>query len=159
MSALRFRLIAVCCGLAGLLPGCSDQESEPLERSSTTTASGSVHEPFAEKNCVSCHATEKSRRLRGDFMSSCRECHADYFTARVAHEPVAEGKCRECHTMHRSRFPDLLKSEMYASCMRCHKSVGQLSAEAHRVEDVRNCTRCHDPHFGAKALLKTQRST
>ena len=159
MDTTRIRFLALCCWMAGLLIGCTDDGEDMISRPSAGPASESVHQPFAEENCTACHQQAKSKRLRSDWMGSCSDCHADYFTQRVGHEPVAEGKCRECHTMHRSRYPDLLKSSLYATCMKCHKSIDRLSPEPHRVDDVQNCSRCHDPHFGGKGLLRVQPAT
>lgn len=116
----------------------------------------SVHPPFARHQCTKCHdpSGHDAKRVRSDFLSSCRTCHERYFSKAVGHPPVAEGQCTTCHEMHRSVQRHLLKQPVLETCTDCHDDPEDLSEEAHGGDDVDNCTRCHDPHFGTGHLLK-----
>jgi len=115
----------------------------------------SLHPPFAQRQCSSCHDAGRRMQVRADRMDQCRFCHSRYFSDEVGHAPVAEAECATCHDPHRSAQPYLLIMSVYDTCTDCHDEPEDLSPEAHSGENVADCTRCHDAHFGTGTLLKT----
>jgi predicted CXXCH cytochrome family protein len=98
-------------------------------------------------------------QVREDMLDSCRECHPRYFSDAVRHDPVSSGDCDTCHQPHRSELLHLLRQPVYNTCVDCHDEPEDLSEEAHGGDilesgAVKNCTVCHDPHFGAEKLLR-----
>jgi predicted CXXCH cytochrome family protein len=115
----------------------------------------SVHEPVARRECTQCHDPAQRMEARPQYMmTNCQQCHPRYFGKEVRHMPVAYRFCYSCHTPHRSVLPGLMIKALFETCMDCHPSPEELSTPAHSVADVQNCTRCHDPHFGGRMLLK-----
>lgn len=132
----------------------------PEERSTSTLPPrkyASVHRPYKEQRCSSCHDSAQRMQVRSDLADACTACHPRYFSSEVAHGPVTDGECTACHHLHRSERPHLLKQRIVDMCAECHDPPEDLSEEAHSVENVENCTACHDPHFGEDMLLKTER--
>jgi predicted CXXCH cytochrome family protein len=114
----------------------------------------SIHPPYAQHGCDSCHDAAQKMHVREDLVDACSECHDRYFSADVGHAPVAEGRCDACHDPHRSEHAGLLKLATFDTCVDCHDEPEDLSEAAHGGEGVENCTECHDPHFGTARLLK-----
>ena len=114
----------------------------------------SRHRPYVTRECRSCHDDALRMAVRSDFLDSCKECHARYFSADVGHAPVKQGECITCHDMHRSEHPGLLKLAAFDTCIECHDEPEDLSEEAHSPAGAEECMRCHDPHFGTGMLLK-----
>lgn len=115
----------------------------------------SLHPPYVNRECRSCHDATQRMQPRVDFLDRCRDCHDRYFGEGVGHFPVSDGQCIMCHDMHRSTHAGLLKMPTLEMCVECHDEPEDLSEEAHNEgEGVDDCTRCHDPHFGESPLLK-----
>ena len=118
----------------------------------------SLHPPYVDRQCGSCHDAVNRMRARADLIDSCRSCHARYFGDEVGHFPVAQSECAACHDMHRSEHPALLKMSIYETCIECHDEAEDLSEEAHGGKGAENCIACHDAHFGTGKLLKKVRA-
>lgn len=67
---------------------------------------------------------------------------------------MSEGDCQTCHTLHRSEQLHLLIRPVFETCIECHDEPEDLSEDSHSGDNVEQCTRCHDPHFGVTPLLR-----
>lgn len=121
-------------------------------------ATGSVHAPFAEGSCDTCHVKGQAGALveKGG-KALCIACHADVEEAsRKAKVPHAalEGECTACHTAHASKEPKLLKGPTAAVCTACHDGQAPKKGEsAHGAIAWLGCPSCHVPHGGEQAKL------
>ncbi len=142
----------------------------------------SVHAPYADKACMTCHPFTDNSRRRGLPQFSlqqgvsggqgllvkpvgelCVTCHEEYGREAAAaaglwlHGPVAAGACTFCHDQHSSKYPRLLRTaQARVLCLRCHDAL-RLDANAdhpsmEELEDE-DCTTCHDPHQGTSRFL------
>ncbi len=114
----------------------------------------SVHPPYAQHKCTSCHDSTQQMQVRSDLPEACRGCQRRYFSEEVGHSPVADGDCLICHQLHRSTLASLLLQPIPDTCIDCHDEPEDLSEEAHGVDNAADCIGCHDPHFGTGVLLR-----
>ncbi len=114
----------------------------------------SIHLPVVRRQCLSCHDASAQMAAREDTAKTCGECHRRFFTEEVGHGPASDGECAQCHTAHHSENPFLLKMPAYDLCIECHDEPAELSEEAHSGPNAKDCTTCHDPHFGTGMFLK-----
>lgn len=148
---------------------CHEIVPEELEKKS-------VHEPFSEEDCTSCHdehgddgelvMTEEGNEL-------CLQCHdSEEEDFAVAHGGMTgfDASCGSCHVSHSSDSPDLLRPDIHdplarkkcadchkdggdlrfqselLTCLQCHKPQSYKGASIHEPVDSDDCTTCHDPH-------------
>ncbi len=145
-------------------------------------APGSIHSPFEDRDCASCHATAAAAagrrsaipvfdeagsssmgRLRLQVPELCAECHDDKAGdalgagGKTVHSPAEDGDCLACHLPHKSEFPALLRlsDPIERLCFECHDASDVLAVEPHGDMEPaeRNCIECHDPHASAEEKL------
>lgn len=123
----------------------STMDGEPKE----TLKSGSVHEPYGEKDCAGCHETGKSNELIRPRTELCFVCHVDFIQGDHVHGPIAVGDCLACHLPHQSNHSALLVKDRSEICSKCHRE-DRLAAGMHERLSSRGmpCVECHGAHFG-----------
>ena len=110
----------------------------------------SLHEPFSQKECGSCHDSGRSNRLILPADQLCLECHDNVNGRPWTHGPVSGGGCSVCHEPHKAPQPNLLKHEGNELCISCHiREKGFFAGSSeHRTVDQAVCSDCHYAHSG-----------
>ena len=122
-----------------------------------------LHEPFASRQCTSCHQLAGSSdpfALVEPLNRLCAECHADQVMAAIEapypHVPAGGGACMECHNPHAGDSAAMLKGSTESVCLSCHDPGGAKSGLPLRFtghgEDV-GCSDCHTAHGGERPVL------
>ena len=118
----------------------------------------SVHAPFAEGGCDSCHEESSAAKLaEGGGKALCAACHTDVeksaAKAKVRHAAI-DGDCTFCHSPHASARPKLVRGKDGEACGACHsEQVAGAGEVAHGVIASLGCEACHEPHGGANGKL------
>jgi predicted CXXCH cytochrome family protein len=120
----------------------------------TAIIKGSIHQPYKDGNCSSCHNEQAAGMFKTPLPGLCYSCHED-FSKKFAfvHGPVAVGYCNGCHNPHSSELPKLLVSSGQALCYNCHDAASVLKNEVHAEIGETKCTDCHNPHGGSDRFL------
>lgn len=127
------------------------QETQPTVRQEVVRYS--FHDPYASRECESCHSSKQALVLIATKERLCATCHdGSMFEGHFVHGPVAAGQCGACHEPHKSRFPHLLKSEGSNVCVDCHDST-TVELETHSQQVGEDCLACHSPHSSSLAAL------
>jgi DmsE family decaheme c-type cytochrome len=124
----------------------------------------SAHRIVVEGNCLKCHDSHASNNkfiLIKTGNELCLDCHKDIGdtvkTVRFKHKPVEDNKgCINCHNPHASaKFNFLLKNDVPALCIECHKTDRPSFKARHSDYPVANsrCTSCHNSHGSNKAVI------
>ena len=112
----------------------------------------SVHSPYQERACDSCHDRSSSSFLTAPADELCFLCHdSEPFEMAYVHGPVAVAACTACHQPHQSKEPYLLLNPVMDVCMSCHAKADVEQNDNHDMETV--CTECHNPHSGEDPYL------
>jgi predicted CXXCH cytochrome family protein len=108
-----------------------------------------VHYPYKEKDCFSCHDEKSKSELILPQPELCYTCHEDFSTKyKYVHGPVASGYCTICHNSHMSKEKKLLIRTGQQICLFCHESAPLFKSETHKDILDTECTLCHNPHGG-----------
>jgi predicted CXXCH cytochrome family protein len=114
-----------------------------------TVSSGSLHYPFGEGECKSCHNEQSLGSMLASQPGLCYLCHQDLGDQyNYLHGPVAGGYCTACHDPHRSTKEKLLRFTGDELCLYCHRAESVLKSETHEGLEGMLCTDCHNPHGG-----------
>lgn len=110
---------------------------------------GSIHPPYQEKDCASCHDQSSMGKFTEMQPMLCYQCHEDFSTKyKALHGPVGGGQCTACHSPHLSENVSLLKRTNQSLCLYCHDQKQVLAFEPHQDIGDTSCTECHNPHGG-----------
>ncbi|MBI5385057.1 MAG: hypothetical protein HZA90_10265 [Verrucomicrobia bacterium] len=114
----------------------------------------SVHAPYREHKCRSCHESSYSQKLSCAVPELCLGCHEGFLAkAAFRHAPAESGECTLCHAPHDANVRALLLKADPALCHDCHDAADTARVAAHRDTAQRSCTACHDPHRGDNRLF------
>jgi len=131
---------------SGMPEDSTDVSEEEIALSDTE---GSLHYPFGEGECASCHNERSLGTMLEPQPALCYICHEDLAGQyNYLHGPVAGGYCTACHDPHRSTNEKLLRYTGEELCFYCHKSESVLRNEMHEGLEDMACTDCHNPHGG-----------
>ena len=140
------------------LPAATTNRS-PVQATAPAEPVMVVHSPYAERNCVACHESNYSQRLKDDVSRVCTGCHKAFLVqAKFIHAPVADGQCTLCHAAHQAREKFRLVKDSRELCFDCHDPDEVLRIRACGDAEDRVCTACHDPHQGNQRFLLRARA-
>jgi predicted CXXCH cytochrome family protein len=108
----------------------------------------SVHQPYRERDCWSCHAPRPFIAALPPDQSMCLPCHGERLVEENwAHGPLRLALCSVCHEPHLSEHVHLERTSQPGLCTVCHGEPDLMSAVPEHVgQEARRCTDCHDPH-------------
>ncbi|MHB8835767.1 MAG: cytochrome c3 family protein [Candidatus Methylomirabilia bacterium] len=175
------------CSLFSMVaPLAAEPCSECHEKKEIGAGSRSVHPPFDEDDCTSCHVEhgDEGRLLLAEEGNAlCEGCHESADAGFLkAHGGVRGTKvvCTSCHDPHRSteehlllpnrhrplafglcnpchRFDGKLLKPVRELCLGCHDGLEFARRISHRPVKRGECLACHDPHVSRQpSLLKAR---
>lgn len=138
-------------------PGHPSGETTPLPPARVTALAEPpmfVHQPYADRKCVECHASNYSQRLKGEVSAICTGCHKMFLVkAKYTHAPVEDGQCTLCHQPHQAQEKFLLVKNSRELCFDCHDPEYIAKIPACSQSDATPCTACHNPHQEDRRFL------
>lgn len=108
-----------------------------------------IHEPYGERKCQSCHESAFSQNLLVSRNQLCFTCHFEGgIRETLTHAPVLSGDCWVCHDPHQSETEFLLTKEEPELCLQCHDGLDLNMPPGHGLPEIKqySCTECHHPH-------------
>lgn len=135
-------------------------DGQPAEGGTTAGVQlvGSVHKPYADDDCASCHDSamgrfEQFQKLESDVCMRCHESALNQYP--VMHGPVAVMECNFCHQPHESREPHLLQKQARELCMQCHVAELLSPSPPQHLMPEASCITCHSGHGGQDRRMLT----
>ncbi len=114
----------------------------------------SLHPPYKEKECFSCHDENAQSELLMPQPDLCYLCHNDFSKEyKFVHGPVAAGYCTSCHNPHKSELKKLLIRPGQQLCLDCHLSKSVFKNKNHKDIGNSECILCHNPHGGENRFI------
>ena len=128
----------------------SKKDSSSIAQNSKVKISEeSIHPPYQNQECGSCHNSTQMGKLNRILPDMCYQCHEDFSKKyKVLHAPLYGGYCTACHDPHSSSHEKLLTRKGQQLCLYCHNITQVMKAEVHQDIKDANCTDCHNPHGG-----------
>jgi predicted CXXCH cytochrome family protein len=115
-----------------IMPG--DSTNTPEEIFAITDVRGSLHYPFGEGECASCHNEQSLGNMIEPQPALCYLCHVDLSESyNYLHGPVAGGYCSACHDPHRSTNEKLLRYAGDELCFYCHRLKASEAMKCTRI--------------------------
>lgn len=111
----------------------------------------SLHKPFMENKCESCHVMGSSAVVKSG-MSLCIDCHEasmEGFNKINSHLILgkSDSPCNNCHNPHASDERYLLKDKEIRVCYECHNDTKDYVAKSkHKHPKIGACLDCHVSH-------------
>jgi predicted CXXCH cytochrome family protein len=120
--------------------------------------SKSLHPPFVDKSCDSCHDGSSSKLVENGSRTLCFACHSDIeeqvTKAKIPHAALEAVECTECHSPHASKQRKLVKLPAGGECLSCHDDKAAGAGEVlHGAIVTLGCESCHAPHGGEREKL------
>lgn len=120
--------------------------------------STSLHSPFADRSCDSCHDGAASKLNENGSRTLCFACHSDMeeqiAKVKVPHAAMDAVECTECHSPHASSQRRLVRLPSGGECLACHEDKGAGANEVlHGAITAIGCESCHAPHGGEREKL------
>lgn len=125
---------------------------------------GPLHKPFAEGQCLECHAAHRANNESLTILPAgelCLSCHQEFIeqfpSFLTLHKPV-KTECGSCHLPH-GGSTHLIRSMSLDLCLGCHEDVAHSLTQNTRlhtaIKEAKSCLDCHVPHASyTKNLLK-----
>ena len=124
-----------------------------VAKAAVSEKKGSMHGPYAAKNCDGCHSRSTNALVR-PVEELCVYCHKIQMDKKWIHGPLVSGGCRVCHLPHTSPNAYLLVSDSKDFCFYCHTRRDFERNPAHEKAGL-VCISCHEPHMSdIKYLLR-----
>lgn len=111
----------------------------------------SLHKPFEENKCSSCHVAGSTAVVRTG-MSLCVDCHKTSMEGfnKISNHLILgknDSSCNSCHNPHASDERYLLKDKEKRVCYECHTDTKDYVAKsAHKHPKIGACLDCHVAH-------------
>jgi predicted CXXCH cytochrome family protein len=132
----------------------TEEELPEIYKRARAAPPGSRHQPFINRECILCHESEFSEKLRAETTKLCADCHKAYFDpVPFPHAPIKDGKCMECHKPHASPEASLLNKPESEGCAKCHPAEKLRTTPEHAEMGNAACHSCHEVHGGQKKFL------
>jgi predicted CXXCH cytochrome family protein len=129
-------------------------DANTTQIASKSIKKGSIHSPYEERECASCHDQDNQYKLVSKMPDLCYTCHDDFSDGKkFVHGPVASGYCTECHDAHSSKYETILKDNSQNLCYKCHVKSDVMKNDIHSDIDSTLCWTCHEPHSSMDRLL------
>jgi predicted CXXCH cytochrome family protein len=129
-------------------------DTNSIRLATNSPKKGSVHPPYAERNCGICHDLSKQYKLVSTMPDLCYTCHEDFSDGnKIVHGPVASGNCTECHDAHSSPNEKMLLDKSQKLCFNCHVKDDIMNNAVHSDIDSTLCWTCHEPHSSVDKLF------
>jgi len=114
------------------------------------------HEPFAERDCGSCHKEPSQGWAIGEEINRvCGECHENPSSHVFPHGAIKGRGCTGCHRPHAAPVEKFLRAEVPGLCLRCHQKRRFTRQTVHPPVEEGDCSACHQPHGSDTAALLT----
>lgn len=111
----------------------------------------SLHKPFAENKCASCHPAGSTGIVKSG-INLCLGCHKASMTGfnKISSHLIpgrADSLCDSCHNPHASDEKHLLKDKEARVCYGCHNDTKEYVAKSdHKHPKLGACSDCHVSH-------------